>query len=108
MAIGTYRHVVTFQVPITVPDGDGGFVESWGDLAPPWPVAIEPANVRDLERRAAGTIIAAATHIVSGRYRADVTIEARMVFEARTFRVAGIRNVDERGIAMQLFVVETL
>jgi len=109
MNVGATRHRVTFQTGTTQPDGDGGTVDVWIDLAPPtWDVAIAPATVRDLERDAAQTIIAAATHVITGRYRADVTVECRMMFQGREFRITGVKNVDERGIDMHLFAKETI
>jgi head-tail adaptor len=106
--IGEYRHLVTFQAPTSVPDGDGGFVDGWTTLDPPWPVDIQPATVRDLERQAASTIVAAATHVVTGRYRADVQIDAQMLFKGRTFRITGVNNVEERDVTMRLFAIETI
>ena len=40
------RHRVLFQNPgPAVPDGDGGYTQSWIDLVPPtWQVSIEPAT----------------------------------------------------------------
>lgn len=109
MGVGDFRHVVVFQKPgPPVPDGEGGFTDGWVDLPPPWAVEIRPATIRDLERLAAGTIIAAATHVVRGRWRADVKIDARMVFEGRNFKIAGVKNVEERGIELQLFAIETI
>jgi head-tail adaptor len=109
-AIGVTRHVVRFQVPTTVPDGDGGYTDGFADLDPPWHAQIRPATIRDLERTTAGTIVASATHVISGRYRADAAqlIDAQMLFDGRTFRIAGVANVDERKIEMHLFAVETL
>lgn len=108
MAIGDYRHVATFQTPTTVPDGDGGMTETWVDLDPPWHVAIQPATVRDLERQAAGTIVATATHIIRGRYRADVKVDARMLFDGRTFRITGVATPKEKKLELWLFAVETI
>lgn len=108
MAIGDYRHIAKFQTSTTVPDGDGGMTETWVDLEPPWAVAIQPATVRDLERNTAGTIVATATHIIRGRYRPDVTVEARMVFNGRTFRITGVANPKERDLELWLFAVETV
>lgn len=108
-AIGQFRHVVTFQTGTTEPDGDGGVVDKWIDLDPPtWPVSIKPAAVRDLERETAGTIVAAATHVIIGRYRGDVDVKDRALFQGREFRITGIKNVDERGITMELFAIETV
>jgi SPP1 family predicted phage head-tail adaptor len=108
MAIGSYRHVVRFQTPTTAPDGDGGVIETWADLGPPWNVSITPATVRDLERQTGATTVATATHVIRGRYRADVTVDARMVFDGRTFRITGVSTPAERKIELTLFAVETV
>lgn len=108
MAIGECRHVVRFQKPTTVSDGDGGFVDAWADLDPVWHVAIIPATVRDLERQTAGTIVATATHIIRGRYRADVKVDCRMLFDNRTFRITGVATPLEQKIQTWLFAVETV
>jgi SPP1 family predicted phage head-tail adaptor len=108
MAIGAYRHVVTFQTPTTAPDGDGGTIDTWVDLAPPWDVSITPATVRDLERQTGGTIIATATHVIRGRYRADVDVDDQMIFDGRTFRITGVSTPDERKLEILLFAAETV
>jgi hypothetical protein len=58
--------------------------ESWVDRPPAWPIDIRPATVRDLERQTAGTTVATATHIIHGRYRPDVTIDARILWDPGT------------------------
>jgi SPP1 family predicted phage head-tail adaptor len=108
MAIGEFRHVVQFQTPTMAPDGDGGVIETWVDLLPRWPVAIQPATVRDLEKNTAGTIVATATHIIRGRYRPDVKVDARMLFDGRTFRITGVASPKEKKLELWLFAVETV
>lgn len=108
MAIGDYRHVVQFQTPTVVPDGDGGTVETWTDLPFLWHVAIQPATVRDLERNTAGTIVATATHIVRGRYRSDVKVDCRMLFDGREFRITGVASPKELKRELWLFAIETI
>jgi len=56
MPIGDFRHVVVFQDPgPAIPDGAGGYTQSWADIAPgTWKVSIRPATVADVERVAAG------------------------------------------------------
>lgn len=108
MAIGAARHRVTVVEPVTSPDGEGGTIVVWTPLPPDWDMSVRPSNVRDLERAAVSTIVAAATHIAEGRYRADVTIKMRLHFDLRVFEITGLKNVDERRITMQLFLVERL
>ena len=108
--INAYRHRVLFQTPgPAVPDGDGGYLQTWSDLVPAtWQVSIEPATARDLERVAAGTVLSTATHVVTGRYHAGVTTKTRMIFGGRTFAITGVANVEERGITMELVAVEVV
>ena len=110
MGIGAYRHVARFQAPGPAePDGEGGFTETWADLEPPtWAVSIRPATVRDLERETAGTVITSATHVITGRYRPDVTTATRMIFRGRTFEITGVVDVDERAIEMHLIAEERI
>lgn len=108
MAIGDFRHVVTFQKVESVPDGGGGFVDTWVDLLPVWPVDIRPATVRDLERTGAGTVIATATHVVHARYRADVNVKCRFLFEGRIFQITGIGRLLEMPVDLYLFAKETI
>jgi head-tail adaptor len=108
--IGDHRHLVLFQNPgPNVPDGDGGYTNTWTDLTPSsWYVSIEPATARDLERVAAGTVISTASHIVKGRFHPGVTTKTRMAFGGRTFSITGKANVEERSIDMELIAVEVV
>lgn len=108
MGIGNFRHVGTVQAPETVPDGDGGTTQIWTDLPPAWPIDIRPAAVRDLERQTAATIVATATHVIHGRYRADVTILCRVVFEGRLFQITGLARPLERPIDLFVFAKEMI
>ncbi len=110
MRAGDLRHRVLFQNPgPPVPDGDGGYTQTWTDLVPAtWHVSIEPATAADLERIAAGTVLSTASHIVKGRHHPGVTTQTRMVFSGRTFSITGVANVEERGITMELVAVEVV
>ena len=110
MAIGDLRHVGVFQKPGgQIPDGEGGYIDGWIDLTPaPWPVQITPATARDLERSAASTVVATATHLIVTRWRSDLDTSARMTFEGRIFSITGIQNVDERDQWLRLTAEEQL
>lgn len=108
--INEYRHRVLFQTPgPNVDNGDGGWTNTWSDVAPgAWMVSIEPATARDLERVAFGTVLSTNTYIVKGRYLAGVNTTTRMVFNARTFSITGVANIEERSIDMELVAVEVV
>lgn len=109
-AIGQYRHRVTLGNPgDPVPDGDGGYTETFTPLDPAdWDCSIRLATQRDLERVAAGTVIAQATHLLNGRYHPQVTTETRVQFEGRTFHVTAVVNPDERDMELTLLCSEVV
>lgn len=93
-------HRISLQNPgPAVSDGEGGFTQSWFDLVPAavW-CSIVPATQRDLERLAAGTVIATASHVVTMPYHPQVTTQTRLTFNGRTFYVKGVATPEERQI----------
>jgi SPP1 family predicted phage head-tail adaptor len=101
-------HRMWFQNPgPAVPDNDGGYTQSWTDLAPPALfVSIVNATAAALERIAGGTVIATATHIVTGPYHPQVTTQTRAVFDGRTFQVGNVIDREQRHQEMVLVCTE--
>lgn len=90
LAIGAYREWVTIQtMSPAVPDGDGGYTSGWTD-AGDWAVDIRPASVASLERLTGGTVLTVASHVLTGRYRPEVTRDGRVRYGARTFHVLAV------------------
>jgi SPP1 family predicted phage head-tail adaptor len=93
----------------SVPDGDGGYIEGWQPLDPAEVFAhIDPATTRDLERRAAGTVIASASHVIDLDYHPQVTVLTRITFGARQFQVTAVRNPDEANRELVVVAEELL
>jgi SPP1 family predicted phage head-tail adaptor len=107
-SVGDRPHVVTLQNPGPgIPNDDGGSVPSWIDLVPlKWTVKVAPATAADLERVTAGTVLATATHIVTGPYRPDVTTQTRVSFNGRQFSVTGVSDPEERHVETIAVCVE--
>lgn len=103
-------HRVTLQNPGPgIPDGEGGVTQTWTDLTPPaLSVKIAPATAKDLERVAAGTVLATATHLVTGPYHPQVTTQTRILFNGRQFSVTGVSNPEERNVELVLVCVEVV
>ena len=57
---------------------------------------LMPATARDLERLAAGSVIATGTHVVRMPYHAGVTTQTVVTFNGRRLAVTGVSNPDER------------
>jgi Bacteriophage head-tail adaptor len=106
--IGTYRHRVLLQNPgPPIPDGAGGYSQSWADLVPAViDVNVQAATARAVEYLAAGTLAASASHVVTGRHHPGVTTQTRVIFGARIFHVTGVANPEERDLEMVLMCQE--
>jgi SPP1 family predicted phage head-tail adaptor len=109
-SVGARPHRISLQNPgPAVPDGDGGYTQSWIDLVPPAASAeIKPATARDLERVAAGTVLSTATHMVTIPYRAGVTTQTRVLYNGRSFSVTGVSNPEEKNVELILVCVEVV
>lgn len=107
---GSKTHRLYLQRPgPPVPDGDGGFTESWIDLEPPTMMAwVEPGTATKLERAGTGTTIASATHILHVDFHPDITTKVRAVVEGRVLNISGVRDLDERHVELELVCEEVV
>lgn len=110
-AISERLHRVTLQAPgPALPDGDGGYTQTWSDLNPPQLyMSIEPLAA-DVERTQSETTLSVLTHLVRGPYHPQVTTQTRLLFverfyggqRTRILEVAGAATRDERSGEMVL------
>jgi head-tail adaptor len=105
---GLRLHRVTFENPgPPIPDGDGGWITTWAPTDPPSrDLAIVAATQLLLEREAAGTVIATATHLMTGPWHPQVTTQTRAHYKGRTFEVGHVVNRDERDVEMVIVATE--
>jgi head-tail adaptor len=97
-----------------VPDGDGGFTETWTPLDPPTVQAhVTPAATRSLEYLANSTVLAQATHLVTIWYHPQVTTQTQIVIDptpmvprTRTLNVLYVGDQNERHIELDLVCAE--
>ena len=95
------EHRMTLDTVVRTPDLDGGFVETWLPLDPPfWWSAIQP--MASDSRHVADTVQASATHVLKGVYHPTLTIGTRVTFGARQFLVRSVLNLDERRIRLEV------
>jgi SPP1 family predicted phage head-tail adaptor len=105
---GDMDKFVALENPVRTPDGDGGFTNAWHALSPAqvW-ASVLPATAGRTERLVAGTVQAAATHIVEMRHHPDVTVRTRVTVDGtRYLQVTGVQNVDEASVVTRLMCVE--
>jgi SPP1 family predicted phage head-tail adaptor len=105
-SIGERAHKVTLENPgPSVPDGDGGYTESWVLIATVWG-RVSPASAAELRRVVAGTVTALLPYLVAVRYVAGVTTQTRVTYHGRVFAVQAVRNVDERNVRLEIICEE--
>lgn len=107
-AIGQYRHLVSLvQAGPPTPDPDGGWIDTWVPLDPPtWHCSIEAASLRDLQRISGGAISATATHLLRGRYHAQLSAKARVQFRDRMFEVQSVHDREQRQMELEVVCAE--
>jgi len=109
MDVGNLRQIVTVQGPgAVVPDGEGGFTQTYSNLVPAqMPADVRPVTAHDREIFVAGsTVQSTVSHVVTMRYHSGVTTKTRLLFGSRVLDVTGIQNPEERNISLVLSCVE--
>ena len=91
--IGNLRELITLQRMDRVPDGGGGFEETFVDVATVW-ARVEP--VKSAEQFMAGGIQGIDDLLLHIRHRDDVNKLWRIIWRSRQLSITGIRNLDER------------
>jgi SPP1 family predicted phage head-tail adaptor len=96
--IGELRHRVTLEAPVDAPDGAGGFARSFTPIANLW-ARIAPSGAREdfVEQRAEQVM----SHVVTIRWRDDVTKNMRFVHRGRRLRIQSAFDPDERREALR-------
>lgn len=111
MDVGDLIHLVTLENPgPAVPDGDGGYTQTWQTLSPPmmWS-SIKQASSRDLERTVSSTVLSTATHIVKMRYHPEVTTQTRLTTpDGAYLNVVSVDDVERRHVELILACVEVV
>lgn len=114
-SVGARIQRVTLQNPgPSVSDGDGGFTQQWVALTPGIvSAAIRPPTAQDLERLAAGTVIAHGQRVVTFPFHPQVTTATRLLWTDPAGRdhhasVTGVDNPDERCVETVCLCVELL
>lgn len=103
---GELRHRVAIEeLTVTVKDS-GGSTKAWTEVARRW-MNIRPMQGTELAE--ARQVVGNVTHKVRMRYYDGLTAKKhRLVFGTRTFQIAAVVNVEERGVQMELVCEEAV
>jgi head-tail adaptor len=114
-SIGGRPHLVSLQNPgPAVSDGDGGTIQDWFNLSPAKVyAAIRSPTAEDLERLAAGTVIATGKHVLTFPFHAQVSTATRAMWidpagRSHVASVTGVDHPEQRCIETVVLCVELL
>lgn len=105
MRIGQLDKRVTIQETVRVPDGGGGYTETWKDVATVW-ASLQPLSGREVIQ--SGQLQAQVPHRVRIRYRPGITAANRLTFKGRTLEIISVANIDERNVELELLCQEVV
>ena len=100
---GQLRTEMTMQNAVETPDGSGGFVVTWVDIAIVW-CAIDALSPRT--ESFGGRQIDEASHRVTMRYRGDVKPGQRLVGQNASYRIQLTSDLDGTGRYLTCFMLE--
>jgi head-tail adaptor len=98
-----------------VPDGDGGYTQTWNDCAPPFLFAhIEtPVSHSADEEQAANAVTTIVRRIVNLPFHPQVSTHTRILFTdrrgiLRTLTVDAVNDIEERNVELELTCKEVV
>ncbi len=93
------RHRVTIQTPVVAKSGRGGEVTTWSALATVY-AQVQTQSAREQVQN--DQTQPTASHVVTIRYRRDVTTQHRVKWGERVFSIVGVMEPDNRLRTLQL------
>lgn len=103
--IGRMRQRVTIQRNDGTKGTRGQKAESWTDIKTVW---AEVRTLSGTEGETANMNIASATHLVTIRWRSDVTEKMRLEWGTKYLGIVSIRDIDGRRQFLDLYCEEAI
>lgn len=90
------RHRIEIYPKTRVPDGGGGYTETYGPASPPikLPAMVKPMSAR--ERWASGQTSSLERVLIVIRYLAGLNQSMRVAYGSRVFEITALIDVEER------------
>ncbi len=100
---GTMRQRIRIEEPVRTPDGQGGFVTAWQEVATLW---AKMEALRGDERIAAGQLGSQIIYRFRLRWREDITAHMRVVFGVRVFAIHAVLAEEGRRRSLVILAEE--
>ena len=95
--IGRLRHRVTIQEPVQTPNGSGGVVETWQDIAKQPQVFAAIQTLSSGEALRFHQVNGRATHRIHIRHRDDITPRMRLLRGSIVYNIVSVTDRDNAG-----------
>jgi SPP1 family predicted phage head-tail adaptor len=102
---GELRHMVAIQSKPSTPNANGQIDDTWTTILTAH-AKIEPAG--QPAQIVAGAELPNVTHIVTMRFRSNITTRNRLVYAGRVFDIESVIDIEERHFWLQLGCSEGL
>lgn len=89
---GAFRHELSLEEATLTPDGAGGHVESWNEVATVY-ARVEPISATS--RFGAGQTLETVTHRITLRHRQNIASGMRFRLRAHVFAIVTVHDPDE-------------
>lgn len=109
MPAGLFRQRVTIQVPNLTPDGRGGGVYNWSDVATVWAEikTYSASDFRNREQFQESQLRAKNEFLITMRYTPDtITTAMRVLWNGMDLEILAITNVDVVNWVVELYCRE--
>lgn len=103
MRAGQLRHSFELQQSADVADGAGGGARTWTTFATDWGNLQAKAGLEAFEGM---RLEAQVTHILTMRWRGDVTTAHRVLWRGRAMQIRAVLNIEERDRMLELHLQE--
>lgn len=104
VSAGQLRKRVTFQVETRVPDGGGGFSETWGGDIVVWGQLVPERGSERLEAGRLEAALGGVLRIRSSSETAVITEAYTVKIDGQRYQIRSISNPDQRGKVLEMVV----
>ena len=104
---GELRHTVQLQSQGDAKKPSGFNAQAWTTYATV-PAKVEDQSGRWYSLAQANTVVATASHMITIRFIPNVSMDDRVLFRGKTFRMTGIQNPDYEDLELRLLVMEAV
>jgi SPP1 family predicted phage head-tail adaptor len=100
MAMGDFDQPISFETPVSTPDGLGGHATAWTAIQPRGWARVTAKAQSEAQRQ--GAVRASRTYLLEMHYRRDIMESMRIRWDGQILNIREIRRGSPRDLTMQI------